>query len=124
MRLLLFTGTGGSGTTTVAAAVALRAARGGVRTALWTVESAEALRDVLHEPHDEPMTSRTTSRATPRTTGCSTPGCCRCALWAGCRRSPHCSASHTPTAYWTSSGSTRCRRTLPAGSPAWTSWRY
>ena len=54
MRLLLFTGTGGSGTTTVAAAVALRAARGGVRTALWTVESAEALRDVLHEPHDEP----------------------------------------------------------------------
>ncbi|MFN8078810.1 MAG: ArsA-related P-loop ATPase [Kineosporiaceae bacterium] len=50
MRLLLFTGTGGSGTTTVAAAVALHAARGGVRTALLTVESAEALLDVLDLP--------------------------------------------------------------------------
>jgi arsenite/tail-anchored protein-transporting ATPase len=38
MRLLLFTGTGGAGTTTVAAATAVRAARRGVKTLLLTPE--------------------------------------------------------------------------------------
>jgi arsenite-transporting ATPase len=45
MRILLFTGKGGVGKTTVAAATALRAARGGARTLVMSTDPAHSLSD-------------------------------------------------------------------------------
>src|ERR671925_2377370 len=47
MRILLFTGKGGVGKTTVAAATALRAARAGKRTLVMSTDPAHSLADVF-----------------------------------------------------------------------------
>lgn len=47
MRIILFTGKGGVGKTTVAAATALRAARGGLRTLVLSTDPAHSLADAL-----------------------------------------------------------------------------
>lgn len=47
MRIQLFTGKGGVGKTTVAAATALRAARGGLRTLVMSTDPAHSLADAL-----------------------------------------------------------------------------
>ncbi len=49
MRILLFTGKGGVGKTTVAAATALRAARGGLRTLVMSTDPAHSLADAFDE---------------------------------------------------------------------------
>src|SRR2546421_167940 len=50
MRTLLFTGKGGVGKTTVAAATALAGARSGLRTLLMSTDPAHSLADVLDTP--------------------------------------------------------------------------
>jgi arsenite-transporting ATPase len=45
VRVLLFTGKGGVGKTTVAAATAVRAARGGARTLVMSTDTAHSLAD-------------------------------------------------------------------------------
>lgn len=50
MRILLFTGKGGVGKTTVAAATALRAARAGVRTLVMSTDPAHSLADAFDRP--------------------------------------------------------------------------
>ncbi len=50
MRILLFTGKGGVGKTTVAAATALRAARGGKRTLVMSTDPAHSLSDAFDAP--------------------------------------------------------------------------
>jgi arsenite-transporting ATPase len=50
MRVLIFTGKGGVGKTTVAAATAVRAAREGARTLLMSTDPAHSLADVLDAP--------------------------------------------------------------------------
>ncbi|MCZ7526233.1 MAG: TRC40/GET3/ArsA family transport-energizing ATPase [Acidimicrobiia bacterium] len=50
MRVLLFTGKGGVGKTTVAAATALRAAESGMRTVLLSTDPAHSLADALDVP--------------------------------------------------------------------------
>ena len=50
MRLLLFTGKGGAGKTTVAAATALHAARCGVKTLVVSADPAHSLADCLDHP--------------------------------------------------------------------------
>src|SRR3954453_19103191 len=50
MRILLFTGKGGVGKTTVAAATAVRAARTGVRTMICSTDPAHSLADVFDVP--------------------------------------------------------------------------
>ena len=52
MRLLLFTGKGGVGKSTVAAATAVHAARCGARTLLLSLEPGQALSDVIGAPAD------------------------------------------------------------------------
>jgi arsenite/tail-anchored protein-transporting ATPase len=47
LRLILFTGKGGVGKTTVAAATAVRAARGGVKTLVLSTDAAHSLGDAL-----------------------------------------------------------------------------
>src|SRR5437773_902829 len=54
MRILLFTGKGGVGKTTVAAATAVRAARNGLRTMVMSTDPAHSLADSF----DLPLTSR------------------------------------------------------------------
>jgi len=54
LRLLLFTGKGGVGKTTLAAATAVHAARCGVRTLLLSLEPDQALSDVIATPGDAP----------------------------------------------------------------------
>lgn len=49
MRILLFTGKGGVGKTTVAAATALRAARSGLRTLVMSTDPAHSLADAFDE---------------------------------------------------------------------------
>ena len=49
MRILLFTGKGGVGKTTVAAATAVRAARSGVRTLVMSTDPAHSLADAFDE---------------------------------------------------------------------------
>lgn len=57
MRVLLFTGKGGVGKTTVAAATAVRAARSGLRTVVCSTDPAHSLADVLTVPlGDTPAT--------------------------------------------------------------------
>ncbi len=54
-RVLLLTGKGGVGKTTIAAATAIRAARGGARVLLTSTDPAHSLADVLDQPlGDEP----------------------------------------------------------------------
>ena len=50
MRVLLFTGKGGVGKTTVAAATAVRAARGGARTLVMSTDPAHSLADSFEVP--------------------------------------------------------------------------
>ncbi|MBI4729421.1 MAG: ArsA family ATPase [Acidobacteria bacterium] len=50
MRILLFTGKGGVGKTTVAAATALRAARAGLRTLVMSTDPAHSLADAFDRP--------------------------------------------------------------------------
>src|SRR5713101_9490082 len=50
MRILLFTGKGGVGKTTVAAATALRAARSGMRTLVCSTDPAHSLGDAFDIP--------------------------------------------------------------------------
>ncbi|HET9657838.1 MAG TPA: ArsA family ATPase [Kineosporiaceae bacterium] len=52
MRLLLFTGKGGVGKTTIAAATAVHAARCGVKTLVASTDSAHSLADALGHPLD------------------------------------------------------------------------
>src|SRR5919198_5102478 len=55
MRVLLFTGKGGVGKTTVAAATALRAAEAGHRTIVVSTDPAHSLADAFDTPlHDQP----------------------------------------------------------------------
>lgn len=55
MRILLFTGKGGVGKTTVAAATAVRAAQAGLRTVICSTDPAHSLADVFdHELGDTP----------------------------------------------------------------------
>jgi arsenite/tail-anchored protein-transporting ATPase len=57
MRILLFTGKGGVGKTTVAAATAVRAARAGLRTMICSTDPAHSLADVFAVPlGDAPTT--------------------------------------------------------------------
>ncbi|MGZ5301069.1 MAG: ArsA-related P-loop ATPase, partial [Actinomycetota bacterium] len=49
MRVILFTGKGGVGKTTVAAATALRAARSGKRTLVMSTDPAHSLGDSFEE---------------------------------------------------------------------------
>jgi arsenite-transporting ATPase len=56
VRILLFTGKGGVGKTTVAAATALRAARSGMRTLVCSTDPAHSLGDAFDVPlGDAPM---------------------------------------------------------------------
>ncbi|HEX2810511.1 MAG TPA: ArsA family ATPase, partial [Kineosporiaceae bacterium] len=50
MRLLLFTGKGGVGKTTIAAATAVHAARCGVKTLVVSTDAAHSLADCLDRP--------------------------------------------------------------------------
>src|SRR4051794_31742342 len=50
MRILLFTGKGGVGKTTVAAATAVRAAEAGLRTIVLSTDPAHSLADALDVP--------------------------------------------------------------------------
>src|SRR2546428_10784746 len=50
MRIMLFTGKGGVGKTTVAAATALSAARSGLRTLVMSTDPAHSLADALDVP--------------------------------------------------------------------------
>ncbi|KQU70327.1 ArsA family ATPase [Phycicoccus sp. Root101] len=50
MRVILFTGKGGVGKTTTAAATAVRAARGGVKTLVMSTDAAHSLGDALGVP--------------------------------------------------------------------------
>jgi arsenite/tail-anchored protein-transporting ATPase len=59
MRILLFTGKGGVGKTTVAAATAVRAAEAGLRTIVVSTDPAHSLADAF----DEPLGDRPTSIA-------------------------------------------------------------
>ena len=52
MRVLLFTGKGGVGKTTVAAATALRCAASGSRTVVVSTDPAHSLADCLDRPLD------------------------------------------------------------------------
>ena len=54
MRLLLFTGKGGAGKTTTAAATATHAARCGIKTLVMSTDAAHSLADVLDVPMDGP----------------------------------------------------------------------
>src|SRR5918912_1409335 len=54
MRILLFTGKGGVGKTTVAAATAVRASAAGLRTLVMSTDPAHSLADSF----DTPLTSR------------------------------------------------------------------
>src|ERR671914_2291493 len=55
MRILLFTGKGGVGKTTVAAATAVRAAESGLRTIICSTDPAHSLGDAFDVPlGDEP----------------------------------------------------------------------
>jgi arsenite-transporting ATPase len=64
MRVLLFTGKGGVGKTTVAAATALRAARDGRRVLICSTDAAHSLSDALAAPlGDEPSEVATFSGA-------------------------------------------------------------
>ena len=54
MRLLLFTGKGGAGKTTTAAATATHAARCGIKTLVISTDAAHSLADVLDMPVDGP----------------------------------------------------------------------
>src|SRR5689334_5445596 len=57
MRILLFTGKGGVGKTTVAAATALRCAAAGLRTIVLSTDPAHSLADAFDIPlGDEPIT--------------------------------------------------------------------
>ena len=49
-RVLLLTGKGGVGKTTIAAATAVRAARSGARVLLTSTDPAHSLADVLDQP--------------------------------------------------------------------------
>ena len=53
MRILLFTGKGGVGKTTVAAATAVRAAQAGLRTIVVSTDPAHSLADVFDVPLDD-----------------------------------------------------------------------
>jgi arsenite-transporting ATPase len=53
MRILLFTGKGGVGKTTVAAATAVRAAQAGLRTIVVSTDPAHSLADVFDAPLDD-----------------------------------------------------------------------
>jgi arsenite-transporting ATPase len=57
LRLLLFTGKGGAGKTTIAAATATHAARCGIKTLVMSTDSAHSLADVLEVPVDGPATA-------------------------------------------------------------------
>jgi arsenite-transporting ATPase len=50
MRILLFTGKGGVGKTTIAAATALRAAQSGLRTLVCSTDPAHSLSDAFGAP--------------------------------------------------------------------------
>ena len=57
MRILMFTGKGGVGKTTVAAATATRAARAGLRTIVVSTDPAHSLADAFDVPlGDRPTT--------------------------------------------------------------------
>ena len=60
MRILLFTGKGGVGKTTVAAATALRAAESGLRTLVCSTDPAHSLGDALAVPLGDAVTPITT----------------------------------------------------------------
>ncbi len=53
MRIVLFTGKGGVGKTTVAAATAVRSARSGLRTVVCSTDAAHSLADVFGVPLDD-----------------------------------------------------------------------
>jgi len=57
MRILLFTGKGGVGKTTVAAATALRAAESGLRTIVCSTDPAHSLADAFDVPLGDAVTS-------------------------------------------------------------------
>ena len=61
MRVVLFTGKGGVGKTTVAAATAVRAARAGHRTLVMSTDPAHSLADSFDTPIAEPATPITTN---------------------------------------------------------------
>ena len=50
MRILLFTGKGGTGKTTTAAATALMAAQKGIKTLVLSTDPAHSLSDALNTP--------------------------------------------------------------------------
>ncbi|MBV6654960.1 MAG: AAA family ATPase [Mameliella sp.] len=50
MRIILFTGKGGVGKTTIAAATAIRAARSGTKTLILSTDPAHSLSDALDSP--------------------------------------------------------------------------
>ena len=54
MRILLFTGKGGVGKTTVAAATAARAAEAGLRTIVCSTDPAHSLADAFDVPARRP----------------------------------------------------------------------
>src|SRR3954468_15409189 len=61
MRILLFTGKGGVGKTTVAAATAVRASRAGLRTIVVSTDPAHSLADAFDcplEDHPTPIAER------------------------------------------------------------------
>ena len=66
MRILLFTGKGGVGKTTVAAATALRTAEAGQRTLICSTDPAHSLGDVFDDASlgDEPRPITTLGRGT------------------------------------------------------------
>ncbi|MCL4292545.1 MAG: AAA family ATPase, partial [Acidimicrobiia bacterium] len=53
MRIVLFTGKGGVGKTTVAAATAAHAAAAGLRTVVCSTDAAHSLADVFRTPLDD-----------------------------------------------------------------------
>ncbi|MFC7658529.1 ArsA family ATPase [Pseudonocardia benzenivorans] len=83
MRVVLFTGKGGVGKTTLSAATAAHLARSGRKTLVVSTDPAHSLGDALDAPLDgDPRELPQAGGSSPRT---STPACCSTGHGGRCR---------------------------------------